>query len=921
MWILGPIGFSNPWLLCGLLVLPVLWVLLRAVPPSPNTVRFPGVALLLGLNDKDSQTARTPWWLLLLRLCVISALIVAFSGPILNPKTQEQDATPLIVLADGTWAGAPLWPAQIERLDDILEQAERANRLVAFAIATDVPAGGLVFAPARDWRVGLAGRKPAAYTPDAVALVAAIEAIDGAASTIWLSDGTAYEGRSQILTALQNKGAVSVIENTRPVLALGPVTRSDDGVTLDVHRLGEGSGRDIKVLAMGPDPTGIERILGQANVILQSNVTPVQLALRPELMNRVTRFQIENERSAAAVQLVGDSLKRPDVALVSGGNAGGALELLSHLHYLRTAFMTNSNVIEGAISDMVLANPDVIVLADVARLANNEAADLLEWTRSGGVLLRFSGPKLAASNVSRDALDPLMPVRLRVGGRSLGGAMSWGEPKQLRPFGDTSPFYGLTIPADVTVSSQVMAQPDPDLSARVIATLADGTPLVTRKPVGQGQVVLFHVTANAQWSNLPLSGLFLSMLQRLTQASNIVSPETEDLAGQVLSPISFLDGFGSLSDAGLKPSVQGDVFTTARASTLTPAGIYQSPLRASALNVFQKDDVLAPAQWDGSVTFLASEQASETSLKPFLLSAALFGLAADILATLVLTGRLMGLGRAAVWACIVCLSLAVSSQGAQAQEAPDAFLQMTSSELTLAYVVTGDDAVDTTSRQGLLGVSNALTARTSVEPAAPIGVDLETDPLGVFPLIYWPITRDQAPLSAQANAKLNAYMRSGGTVFFDTRDGDISGFGQVTPLGHVLRNIAAALDVPPLEPVPQDHVLSRSFYLLDDFPGRYVGADVWVEQAATETEAVEGMPFRSLNDNVSPVIIGANDWASAWAVSEDGRALRPVGAGTAGERQREMAYRFGVNLIMYVLTGSYKSDQVHIPALLERLGE
>jgi hypothetical protein len=382
-----------------------------------------------------------------------------------------------------------------------------------------------------------------------------------------------------------------------------------------------------------------------------------------------------------------------------------------------------------------------------------------------------------------------------------------------------------------------------------------------------------------------------------------------------------LDGFGNLYDAGLKSSVSGEVFSTARTSSRTPAGLYQSPLRTFALNVIQKGDIFLPAQWPQSVTILTSEVTSETSLKPFLLIAALFALAVDMLATLALTGRMIGMGRAAILAGTVCLSLIVAPHSVHAQQVSDAFLQAASSELTLAYVVTGDDAVDTTSRQGLLGVSQALAARTSVEPAAPIGVDLATDPLGVFPLIYWPITRDQTALSAQTYDKLNAYMRTGGTIFFDTRDGDISGFGQVTPMGSKLRSIAAQLDVPPLESVLQDHVLTRSFYLLQEFPGRYVGADLWVQKSATETEAVEGMPFRSLNDNVSPVIIGANDWASAWAVADDGRAVRPVGAGYAGERQREMAYRFGVNLILYVLTGSYKSDQIHVPALLERLGE
>jgi hypothetical protein len=169
--------------------------------------------------------------------------------------------------------------------------------------------------------------------------------------------------------------------------------------------------------------------------------------------------------------------------------------------------------------------------------------------------------------------------------------------------------------------------------------------------------------------------------------------------------------------------------------------------------------------------------------------------------------------------------------------------------------------------------------------------------------------------------RLNNFLRYGGMILFDTQDAQLGAeFGATTPNGRVLQRVAARLDIPPLEPVPHDHVLTRTFYLLQDFPGRWQGSTLWVE-ASPEAEAVEGVPFRTLNDGVTPVVIGANDWAAAWAVDENGSAMFPVGRGIAGERQREMAHRFGVNLIMYVMTGNYKSDQVHVPALLERLGQ
>ena len=158
-------------------------------------------------------------------------------------------------------------------------------------------------------------------------------------------------------------------------------------------------------------------------------------------------------------------------------------------------------------------------------------------------------------------------------------------------------------------------------------------------------------------------------------------------------------------------------------------------------------------------------------------------------------------------------------------------------------------------------------------------------------------------------------------ILFDTRDAGSSGFTTSSPNGRKLQQLALPLDVPPLEQIPGDHVLTRTFYLLQDFPGRYLSREVWVEAAPADAEQVEGMPFRNLNDNVTPVVIGGNDWAAAWAMDARGRPMFPVGRGFAGERQREIAYRFGINLIMHVLTGNYKSDQVHAPAVLQRLGQ
>ncbi|HMO73042.1 MAG TPA: sodium/proton-translocating pyrophosphatase, partial [Paracoccaceae bacterium] len=252
--------------------------------------------------------------------------------------------------------------------------------------------------------------------------------------------------------------------------------------------------------------------------------------------------------------------------------------------------------------------------------------------------------------------------------------------------------------------------------------------------------------------------------------------------------------------------------------------------------------------------------------------------------------------------------------------AADAAAIEATTAVRLAYVITGDAQVDRVSEAGLAGLGLRLFERTTIEPEAPIGVNIETDELAFFPFLYWPVTADQPAPSGAAYARLNRYLRTGGMILFDTRDGDVAASG-ATPEGRRLQQIAAPLDIPPLDILPEDHVLTRTFYLLQDFPGRYRSNALWVEAAPADAETAEGMPFRNLNDGVTPVVIGANDWAAAWAVDARGAPMFPIGRGFAGERQRETAVRFGINLIMHVLTGNYKSDQVHVPALLERLGQ
>jgi len=539
--------------------------------------------------------------------------------------------------------------------------------------------------------------------------------------------------------------------------------------------------------------------------------------------------------------------------------------------------------------------------------------------------VRFAGPRLAAGD------DDLVPVRLRRGGRVLGGSLSWEQPQQLASFGGReSPFFGMTVPNDVTVSRQVLAEPDATLTDRTWATLGDGTPLVTAQKRGKGLIVLFHVTADTRWSDLPLSGTFVEMLKRIVSLSGSIA--TADTATgsrasrEVVPPTRLLDGFGIFGPppATARPVPVG---FAARATADHPPGFYGPPEGLLAVQPLAPADRLAPLDVSALNARKEAYRMSEPQdLRGTILLAALTLLALDAIVVFLMAG---GIGRLTRWRRPAAAALALSVLAALTFASPRAFAQndaqalKSTLETRLAYVITGDAEVDRISKAGLAGLTLFLAQRTALEAGEPIGLDPAKDELSFYPLIYWPVVPNAAKPSREALEHVDAYMKRGGTVLFDTRDaveappgtgGETRGPGMVA-----LRSILSALDIPELEPVPRDHVLTKTFYLLKEFPGRFTTGQLWVEATpAANDDEPSSRPARA-GDGVSSLIITSNDFVGAWAMRPDGQPMLPVVGGE--QRQREFAFRAGVNIVMYTLTGNYKADQVHIPALLERLGQ
>jgi hypothetical protein len=764
------------------------------------------------------------------------------------------------------------WAARRDAALQVVASAEQAKRGVS-VLATARDASNATprvqgVMPAVQAAQMLAAMVPEPWPVDRAGAARALRGATG--DVVYLADGiTDGPGFGAFMTALHpsrilSDGVVATLLAAPRLLANGELA----------VRLAAG-GRSGRVLA--------ETATGDVLASAAFADDEAHLALPVAVRNAVVRLVLTGPASVGGTLLLDNTARGGMVGLLAGaGNAEAPF--LGSLYYVRRAVPVGSETITGDVAALLAAKVNVIIAAD-APFNDTQIQALRGFINRGGVLIRFAGPLTA------DAPDSLAPDVLLAGDRRLGGALTWSAPQSLAPFAAASPFAGLPADTGVSVSRQILADPTQLSPGTVWASLHDGTPLVLGRQMGAGYLVSVLTSANAAWSNLALSGLYPAMLGRLVQLAQGAPPKPD----APLPLTQALNGFGGLETAAGTASVTARELPDLMVSPEHPPGLYGGGAAMLALNMGGHVPPVVAAALPGAVAFDGA--AAPLPFGPWLLAAAVVMLAVDLIISLLLRGLLRLRGAVAV-----ALLLLVGAGHANAQDA--------ALGTTLGYVLTGDAATDQITADGMSYLSALVSAHTSAQLGAPVGLTPGVDDISLYPMIYWPVLPGSAAPSAAACEALVSYMQHGGLLVIDTPGGDAgaagSGAGFAPGAADAVQRDTACLNLPQLQPLTTDNVLAHCFYIVPDFPGRFVGAPVLIANEAARDA-----------DGVSPVIMAQNDWVGAWARDNAGNPEQTPLPG--GDDQRILADRFGTNLVIYALTGSYKADQASLPALLNKL--
>ncbi len=921
MGILSSLNFLYPALLWTALALPILWFVFKTIPPHPRLIKLPTARFLKDIETEDSQKDDIPWWLKALRILMMAMIILAAAAPFLAPKTDITiDGEALGIVFDNSWAAAPQLENQKDKALSLILRAEQKGKNIVLieAIPEHKNLSPITIVTPADARNRVKHIHAYPWEADHSALLEALKAqqekLTQAKTYHWLGHGYNDGDIEVVSDYIAEKGKVIYYkpEDKKIARTLKSALNKDGR---DSYKFMQFDGfyyndqSDFKLYLKDRFSTvlsfiGLDDILNNTN----EDITTLWNSIDNDDDAVPSYMQLGIFKHAGAVYYLPAEILKQKVGVLSAHDAVDNEEspLIQSIYYISKAVEGKAPYSIDPLDKLLDWGAKLIIVPEDFVLSQKDIQRLDKWVNDGGTLLRFPPSKQGHG----ETIDTLIPIELLAEERSIAGRLDWQEPLTLAKIPEDSPLAGIPLDKSLEIKRQVLATPSAKDHAQIWAVASDGTPIISARAQGHGLIILIHTQAKPGWSNMPITGFFVNVLHRIVDISSGArmqiskTTDIENPESQSFAPYKLINASGELvapDQTQAELTIQ-DIRSKPLSYDFRP-GIYHSNNAEYIINL---GDKLGPLRLVSAKDIKGTIEGYSTevniNLQIYFLLAALFLFFCEWLSSALLSGARYKLHfvprfKASILLCALLIGL-LTAAPAWAQSRDDA---ERANSLNLAYVETANPIVNAMAQKGLQYVANAIMQRTALQNVRVTPVNISNDDLAFYPLLYWPI--ESTPLGDKAYAKLNDYMNTGGMLFVDIRNGrklSQSFYAQNQPLSL----LSEKLFIPLLKPLPEEHVLRKSYYLLStaNIAGRYDGGDIWLDLGDNSgSTAIED------NQHVAAFIIGANDWISLWADE------------SADIYKREKALRFGINLVMYALTGTYKQDQVHTKAILERL--
>jgi len=873
------------------------------VPPEPRKLALPTFKFLADLNSAARNIETAPIWLKILRAIALFAIVGAIAGPYYSYQKKATNSLEAVtIIIDDGWSNANDWQQIRDRANAIIEMHAPINaettqfRIILTSQKAELPISVLTKHDALDF---IAQTAPRPYLPNHQACATRLEKLNQKSHIYYFSDGINHQSSGKFLEVLSHiaLGKPKIALPATPLVAITAVRATNDGYRFTYKSLGTDKPIAVNFLSNDGEILGVGNGRDGIGIVNLPN----------NLLSKVSAAKISNQHNTGAIHLLAGNSIRPLIGIEALNQTEEPL--ISDKHYIETAANLIGNVTQADITSLINSKPNAIVFGDRSGFSPSEERALLAFMRHGGTIIRFMGARAIGKQG-----DLIVSAPLSAEPRIMASNFSWNEAK-IAAILPESPLFGIEIndearPRVVSVFQNFQS------NVEIWARLNDQTPLVSQRAIGLGQIVMIHTSASPVWSDISLFDSQVQILRRILQTSisNGVSAEIRPPQGE-MRPVLLLNGFGENQEfsSSQKPILPNNLITTPDADF--PPGLYAGNGSVHILQAASEALSLSPLQYSSrGFETISNIGKSVFDFRFVFLLIGFLALAIDcIIIAIGLRAKAKPSFKQAGFTFILLslLFLSVSSSvstSAQAQNfaAPKASKTksiLNDDDFVMAYIETPDATTNQSARAGLEGLSAAINARTNIRTSRIVAVNPSSDELALYPIIYWLLPANNRPLDVVGSRALNQYMRNGGVLFIDTRG---AGRERNAALDNT-RTATNGLVLPQIEIPPSGHVLRRTFYLLSGFPGRYNASNLWVETQRSSNI--------SANDGVSPIIIGDGDWASVWAGGPHAGAQAAV---EGGDLRREVAFRVGINIYLYALTGQYKADQIHVRAILGR---